>query len=86
MSKQHSYFAIVGFAHTVEEPFAVVRTGGEYAESFTTNLKWERTDLLQRINEDRTHFEAVPISEEEGKRFEEVQAQRVEAVRKRDQS
>ncbi|MGW6931032.1 hypothetical protein ACWGE0_13280 [Lentzea sp. NPDC054927] len=86
MSKQHSYFAIVGFAHTVEEPFAVVRTGGEHDESFSTNLKWERTDLLERINEDRVHFEAVPISEEEGKAFEEVQAQRVRAVRERDGS
>jgi hypothetical protein len=86
MSQQHSYFAIVGFAHTVEEPFVVVRTGGEHAESFTTKLKWERTDLLDRIDEDRVHFEAVPISEEDGKRFEEVQARRVEAARERDES
>jgi len=79
---QHTYFAIVGNAHTVDNPYVVVRTGGEYPEVFSTNLRWERTDLLDRIDSGREYFDAVPISEKQGKKFEKTQARRVAEARK----
>jgi hypothetical protein len=84
MSEQRAYFAIVGRRHPLENPYVVVRTGGEYDEIFSTDLRWERTDLLYRIDSGREYFDAVRISEEEGKRFEQVQAQRVAAARERE--
>ena len=86
MTQQRAYFAIVGRGDTVENPFVVVRTCGEYDEVYSTKLQWQRTDLLYRIDSGREYLDAVPISEEEGKRFEQVQAQRVAAARERDES
>jgi hypothetical protein len=78
----YQYFAIVTTEHPVEDPFFVVRTGGEYEEFFSTNLRWERSDALYRIESGREYWRAVPISEEQGKGFEEVQARRVAQARK----
>jgi len=86
MAASYKYYALIGLVHTLDNPFAVVRVGGEFDASFTTNLKWERTDLMYRIDSGRDNFDVVPISDEDAKRFEEVQARRVEAVRRRDQS
>ncbi|MEV6240389.1 hypothetical protein [Lentzea sp. NPDC051838] len=79
----HRYFALVGVDDTVDEPYVVVRTGGEHDEVFSTRLRWEWTDLLYRIESGREYLHAVPISEKEGKRFERIQARRVEDARKR---
>ncbi|SDJ79511.1 hypothetical protein SAMN04488074_103240 [Lentzea albidocapillata subsp. violacea] len=75
---QYAYFALVGQWDTVKNPFTVVRTGGEHDEVFSTRLRWEQTDLLQRTDSMRGYDDVVPISEKEGKRFETIQAKRVE--------
>ncbi|HUQ56805.1 hypothetical protein [Lentzea sp.] len=77
----YQYFAIVTSAHPVEDPFFVVRVGGETEEFFSTSLRWERSDALYRIESGREHWKAVPIGEEQGVGFEEVQARRVAAAR-----
>lgn len=69
---------------TLDNPHAVVRWGGEFYESFTTRLQWERTHLMTRIEWGREDYEVVEISEEDAKRFETTQARRVERVRWRD--
>ena len=79
---RYQYFAIVTRNHPVENPFFVIRTGGEYEEFFSTSLRWERSDTLYRIESGREYWTAVPISQEQGEGFEKVQAQRVAAVRK----
>ncbi len=78
----YQYYAIVTRSYPVENPFFVIRTGGEYEEFFSTNLRWERSDTLYRIESGREYWRAVPISEEQGKGFEKVQAQRVADSRK----
>ncbi|WIX85204.1 hypothetical protein [Amycolatopsis sp. DG1A-15b] len=78
----YQYFAIVTAECPVENPFFVVRTGGAHEEFFSTRLRWERSDALYRIQSGREYWTAVPISEEQGKGFEKVQAQRVAAARK----
>lgn len=77
----YRYFAIVSSAHPVENPYFVIRLGGETEEFFSTNLKWERSDTLYRISSGREYWRAVPISEEQGVGFEKVQAQRVAEAR-----
>ncbi|MEV6714065.1 hypothetical protein AB0M48_18735 [Lentzea sp. NPDC051208] len=84
MAGKYRYYALIGYQYTLENPFTVVRVGGEFPEGFTTNLDWDRTDLLDRIRTGRDGYEVVEISEEDATRFETTQARRVEAVRKRD--
>ena len=76
--RNRSYFAIVGRSNTVDDPHTVVRQGGEYDEHFGGRLTWVRTDLIYRIDSGREYYDAVPISAEEGKRFEETRARRIE--------
>ncbi|MCX2950600.1 hypothetical protein [Lentzea sp. NEAU-D7] len=75
--RSRSYFAIVGLSNTVDDPHTVVRRGGEHDEHFGGRLTWLRTDLMYRIDSGREYYDAVPISAEEGKRFEAVRAKRV---------
>jgi hypothetical protein len=75
---QYAYFALVGQWDTVEDPFTVVRTGGEYDEVYSTNLRWERTDLLRRTDSMRGYDDVVPIKEKDARRFEAIQAKRVQ--------
>jgi hypothetical protein len=62
----------------VDNPYTVVRSGGEHDQFFGVRLTWLRTDLLYRIDSGREYYDAVPISAEDGKRFETIQAKRVE--------
>ncbi|MGW6447117.1 hypothetical protein [Lentzea sp. NPDC055074] len=84
--KNRAYYAIVGRSDTVEHPHVVVRRGGEHDEVFTARLRWEWTDLPYRIDSGREYYDLVPISAEEGKRFEQTQARRVAEIRERDGS
>lgn len=86
MARKYKYYALIGVPDTLENPHAVVRVGGEFDESFTTNLEWARTDLMNRIEWGRDDYEVVEISEKDAKRFEKTQARRVEEVRKRYES
>lgn len=86
MSRRYQYYAIVDSDYPVDNPWLVVRTGGEFEEFFSTKLQWERSDMLYRIDSGREYFRAVPISEKQGKGFEKLQARRVEEVRKRRES
>lgn len=81
---RYRYFALIGLAETLDDPFAVVRVGGEFHETFTTSLTWDRTDLIHRVDSGRDSYEVVEISEKDAKRFEKTQARRVKEVRKRD--
>ncbi len=82
MSEDYTYYAILDQSHTLENPLVVVRERGSTEERFTTNLKWERSDLLYRIGSGRDYAEAVPITEVDADRFKKVQAKRVKEARK----
>lgn len=84
MASRYRYYALTGLVHTLDNPFTVVRVGGEFPESFNARLKWERTDLLYGIESGRDNYDAVEISEKDAKRFEKTQARRVAERRKRD--
>jgi len=83
MSRDYAYYAILDDDHTLEDPRVVVRERGSIEERFTTNLKWERSDVLYRISSGREYAEAVQITEADADRFKKVQAKRVkEALKK----
>ncbi|MCR3746160.1 hypothetical protein [Lentzea californiensis] len=84
MARKYRYYALLGIYDTLDNPFAVVRVGGEFAESFKTSLQWSRTDLMDRIRTGRDNREVVEISEEDATRFEATQARRTAEVRERD--
>ena len=84
MARKYKYYALIGVPDTLENPDGVVRVGGEFDETFTTDLQWARTDVMNRIRWGREDYKVVEISEEDAKRFETTQARRVEEVRKRD--
>ncbi|GGM84041.1 hypothetical protein GCM10011609_20170 [Lentzea pudingi] len=83
-AKKYRYYALTGYQYTLENPFTVVRVGGEFPEGFTTALEWDRTDLLDRIRTGRDGYEVVEVGEEDAKRFETTQARRVAEARERD--
>src|SRR4051812_17330795 len=82
MSLEYTYYAILDRSHTLENPLVVVRERGSTEEMFTTNLKWERSDVLYRISSGRDYADAVPITAADAKRFEKVQAKRVKKAKK----
>ncbi|MET9228978.1 hypothetical protein [Lentzea sp. NPDC003310] len=84
MPLRYRYYALLGLRDTLADPFAVVRVGGQFAESFKTDLRWSRTDLMDRIRTGRDDFEVVEIGEEDANRFEASQARRTADARERD--
>lgn len=79
MSSHYRYFAVVGDHWTVDNPITVIResfdeSGHSYAESYTRALRWEATDRLFRIRSGREYDEAVPITEEAARAFEQRRA------------
>lgn len=84
MATKYRYYALIGIPDTLDDPFAVVRVGGEFAESFKIDLQWSRTDLMDRISTGRDDYEVVEISEEDATRFEATQARRTAEARERD--
>ncbi|MEV6907039.1 hypothetical protein [Amycolatopsis sp. NPDC051071] len=79
MSSNYYYWAIVGRDDSLEDPNVVVRTrsDGRDEEVFTIDLEWRRSDSLRRIQYGRDYNEALPISEEDFRRFEKRRIKRV---------
>lgn len=84
MARKYRYYALLRIVDTLDDPFAVVRVGGEFEESFKIDLRWSRSDWLYRVETGREDHEVVEISEEDAARFEVTQARRTAEARERD--
>jgi hypothetical protein len=73
MAEETTYYAIVDDLSTVEHPAGVLRRinhdGGERDETFGTDLRWGRSDLLYSAERGDLENKFVPISEDEAERI-----------------